>query len=453
MILNRIDDGPGTPARGTSQDVSKTPSGYKLLAPKPHQRIAPSLSLRPMQSPDYSGQAEPRRPQTRQEWDTLKDVIRHLYLVENFTLEEVANTMLRDHSFAATKRMYKRQFKRWDWKKYNTQSVQESKETGRAIEMSQGQTTCRRPMRSKRNINIESAWAIRRCSSARVPTTSATPSTKLTCANGDDKRALQLFTSLRDLIHGTFRRDNAGWSSENLRFTGLPTTGRLLVSKMDQAIRLFESKHHKQGGIMLREAFRNLEDVMERDAIEIYQVVLLYIPFYLPGRYKDVTRAWLHHVMQMLSLKKRQNPISQLAKLLYLIHLNDAEYLGPALERLFSITADTYSQLRGTKDLSTLMAIVDLLLARGDSKTSQESALAVEKLGSLVEEAAVQFGETSETTIGIEACQVTYAARLMLSPADTKIAELCKTHVGIVVQARDRLVEVMGMTAAFIAEV
>ncbi|KAE9569582.1 hypothetical protein CGMCC3_g14379 [Colletotrichum fructicola] len=199
---------------------------------------------------------------------------------------------------------------------------------------------------------------------------------------------------------------------------------------MDQAIRLFESKHHKQGGIMLREAFRNLEDVMERDAIEIYQVVLLYIPFYLPGRYKDVTRAWLHHVMQMLSLKKRQNPISQLAKLLYLIHLNDAEYLGPALERLFSITADTYSQLRGTKDLSTLMAIVDLLLARGDSKTSQESALAVEKLGSLVEEAAVQFGETSETTIGIEACQVTYAARLMLSPADTKIAELCKTHVG-----------------------
>lgn len=102
MILNRIDDGPETPARETSQDVSKAPSGYKLLAPKPHQRITPSLSLRPLQSPDSSGQAEPRRPQTRQEWDTMKDVIRHLYLVENFTLEEVANTMLRDHSFAAT---------------------------------------------------------------------------------------------------------------------------------------------------------------------------------------------------------------------------------------------------------------------------------------------------------------------------------------------------------------
>ncbi|KAL3291755.1 N1-acetylpolyamine oxidase [Colletotrichum asianum] len=430
MILNRIDDRPETPARGTSQDVSKAPSGYKLLAPKPHQRITPNLSLRPSQSPESSGQDEPRRPQTRQEWDAMKDVIRQLYMVENFTLEEVATAMLREHSFAATKRMYKRQFKRWDWKKYNTQSVQESKETGRAIEMPQGQTTCRRPMRSKRNINIESAWATRRCISARVPIASATPPTKLTCANGDDKRTLQLFSSLRDLIYGTFRRDNAGWSSENLRFTGLPTTGRLLVSQMDQAIRLFESKQYKQGGIMLREAFRSLEDVMERDAIEIYQVVLMYIPYYLPGRYKDVTRAWLHYTSQMLNLKKRHDPISQLAKLLYLIHLNNPKHLGPALERLFCITAGTYSQLRGTKDLSTLMATIDLLLARGDSKTSEESALVVEKLGSLVEEAAVQFGETSETTIGIEACQITYAARLMLSPADTKIAELCKTHVG-----------------------
>lgn len=241
---------------------------------------------------------------------------------------------------------------------------------------------------------------------------------------------MQLFISLRDLIHGTFRGDDAGWSSGELRFTGLPTTGRLLVSQMDQAIRLFESKHHKQGGMMLREAFRNLEDVMERDPIEIYQVVLLYIPFYLPARYKDVTRAWLHYVSQMLSLKKMQDPISQLAKLLYLIHVNDAQQLAPAFERLFSITADIYSQLRGTKDLSTLLASIELLLARGDSNTSQESTLVVEKLGSLVEEAADQLGETSETAIGIEAYQITAAARLMLSPADTKIAELCKTHVG-----------------------
>ncbi|KAK1838221.1 N1-acetylpolyamine oxidase [Colletotrichum chrysophilum] len=285
-------------------------------------------------------------------------------------------------------------------------------------------------MRSKRSINIESAWAIRRRSSARVPTASVTPSTKLTCANGDDKRTLQLFTSLRDLIHGTFRRDNAGWSSENLRFTGLPTTGRLLVSQMDQAIRLFESKHHKQGGIMLRETFRSLEGIMGRDAIEIYHVVLLYIPFYLPGRYKDVTRAWLHFTSQMLNLKKRHNPISQLAKLLYSIQLNDTEHLAPALERLHSITADTYTELRGTKDLSTLLATIELLLVKGCSNTSQESTTVIQKLGSLVEEAAGRFGETSETTIGIEACQITAAARLLVAPTDPEIIELCKEHVG-----------------------
>ncbi|KAF3798845.1 hypothetical protein GCG54_00008303 [Colletotrichum gloeosporioides] len=102
MILNRIDDRPETPARATSQDGSKTPSGYKLLAPKPHQRTAPNLSLRVLESPESSGQAEPRRPQTLKEWNTMKDIIRQLYLVENFTLEEVANTMLREHSFAAT---------------------------------------------------------------------------------------------------------------------------------------------------------------------------------------------------------------------------------------------------------------------------------------------------------------------------------------------------------------
>ncbi|EQB52915.1 hypothetical protein CGLO_07426 [Colletotrichum gloeosporioides Cg-14] len=425
-----MDDKPEITAWGEpSQDVSKAHSGYKLLAPKPHQRITPDFSLRPSQSPESSGQAEPRRPQTRQEWDAVKDIIRQLYLVENFTLEEVADTMLREYSLAATKRMYKRQFKRWDWKKYNTQSVQESKETGRVIEMSQGQTTCRRPMRNKRNINIESAWAIGKRSSARVPTASVTPPTKLSCANGDEKRTLQLFISLRDLIHRTFRRDNAGWSSGELRFTGLPSTGRLLVSQMDQAIRLFESKHHKQGGMMLREVFRNLEDVMKRDAIEIYQVVLLYIPFYIPGRYEDVTRAWLHYVSQMLSLMKRQDPISQLAQLLYLIHLNDAERLAPALERLFSITADTYTEFRGTKDLSAISATIELLLVNRNSGTLQKSTIIIQELGSLVEEAAAQFGETSETTIGIEACQITAAARLMVAPTDPKIIELCRTHV------------------------
>lgn len=102
MIIDRNYDKPENSAQTVSQHGSKAGPSYKLLAPKPHQRLIPTLSLRPPESPESSGQAEPRRPQTRQEWDAMKDTVRQLYLVENFTLEEVANTMLRDHSFAAT---------------------------------------------------------------------------------------------------------------------------------------------------------------------------------------------------------------------------------------------------------------------------------------------------------------------------------------------------------------
>ncbi|ERF74625.1 hypothetical protein EPUS_00755 [Endocarpon pusillum Z07020] len=56
---------------------------------------------------------------SEEEWDRHKDIIRNLYVEENKTLEELMALMLRDHSFRATKKMYKMRFAKWGLHKYN----------------------------------------------------------------------------------------------------------------------------------------------------------------------------------------------------------------------------------------------------------------------------------------------------------------------------------------------
>ncbi|KAK2007398.1 hypothetical protein LZ32DRAFT_662930 [Colletotrichum eremochloae] len=91
------------------------------------------------------------RPESQGDWNAKKDVIRRLYLDENLPLKDIIDVMSKEHSFSATERMYKRQFQKWNWKKYNTKALQRSRAEGIAVETCRGVATCRRP--AKRHLN------------------------------------------------------------------------------------------------------------------------------------------------------------------------------------------------------------------------------------------------------------------------------------------------------------
>ncbi|CCF36823.1 hypothetical protein CH063_08300 [Colletotrichum higginsianum] len=49
-----------------------------------------------------TGQTRVSRPESQEDWDAKKDTIQKLYLEENLPLQDVIDTMSKEHSFSAT---------------------------------------------------------------------------------------------------------------------------------------------------------------------------------------------------------------------------------------------------------------------------------------------------------------------------------------------------------------
>ncbi|KAL2134969.1 hypothetical protein VTI74DRAFT_10196 [Chaetomium olivicolor] len=61
----------------------------------------------------------PLVPTSAADWELRKPIIRKLYMDQNMILNEVIEIMLSRYKFKATARMYKGQFAKWKWTKYN----------------------------------------------------------------------------------------------------------------------------------------------------------------------------------------------------------------------------------------------------------------------------------------------------------------------------------------------
>uniref|UniRef100_L2FTW4 Clr5 domain-containing protein n=1 Tax=Colletotrichum fructicola (strain Nara gc5) TaxID=1213859 RepID=L2FTW4_COLFN len=66
------------------------------------------------------------RPRPGQDWDAKKDILQRLYLKENKPLGEIVGIMHHQYLFLATERMYKRQFMKWKWRKYNSEGLRQN---------------------------------------------------------------------------------------------------------------------------------------------------------------------------------------------------------------------------------------------------------------------------------------------------------------------------------------
>ncbi|KAK3988437.1 hypothetical protein QBC44DRAFT_243684 [Cladorrhinum sp. PSN332] len=62
---------------------------------------------------------KPLVPTSAADWEAKKDIIQQLYMERNIILNDVIDIMIKEHRFKATARMYKGQFSKWKWTKYN----------------------------------------------------------------------------------------------------------------------------------------------------------------------------------------------------------------------------------------------------------------------------------------------------------------------------------------------
>ncbi|KAK1845987.1 hypothetical protein CCHR01_11416 [Colletotrichum chrysophilum] len=339
--------------------------------------------------------------------------------------------MSKDHSFFAT--MYKRQFQRWNWRKYNTRGLQKCEMDGQVVERSHGQMTCRRPHKGHRNPQISKSprnkeACVHNYARSPISTNSILPE-GLRYISGNDRSTQILLKSLHDLIQGASCDEGSVWNGENIKFTGLLTAGAGVLSQLNLAIRLFTSQDFQQGGAILRKAFRSLESVVDREAIEIHQVLLLHIPYYLPSAYRDILHTYLGHLRHILEAKQKQHPIAKIAREMEAISSESSDLLMDVMERMFSTTAHNYNQLRGLDDLASIQATLESFLSTKRTPTKSESSHLLKRFEDFLESSTAMFGETSERVIEIESRQISAAARMEALSIAEGFMELCERHL------------------------
>ncbi|KAK1993411.1 hypothetical protein LX36DRAFT_729957 [Colletotrichum falcatum] len=221
------------------------------------------------------------RPESQGDWNAKKDVIRSLYLDGNLPLNDVMGIMSKEHSFSATERMYKRQFQKWNWKKYNTKAFQRSRTQGLLVETRRGVATCRRPARRHLNqVPIQVKSQSHRGSRESCAQTPPRPAGKCLYGNRLYEWAEKTYAGIRDIILDTARR-NVSWGRLN-RHQRVSPYGFAVRCSFCVAFDFFNMRDFGNFGRLLRQGFMDIEHVIAVDPepITFYEELLIHIPYH-----------------------------------------------------------------------------------------------------------------------------------------------------------------------------
>ncbi|KAK1621998.1 hypothetical protein BDP81DRAFT_476657 [Colletotrichum phormii] len=182
----------------------------------------------------------------------------------------------------------------YNWRKYKTKGVQQRSLDGKPVET---------------------------LNHSRTMVTQGASATLMLYGSESERWIEELYASLRDLMCGRQRRNI----------------------------------HH--AGAVLRQAFRDLDSVIEEEPCTSFQDLMLHIPNHLclRGRYKE-TDACLYYISKLLNIKKQGQPIARIANMMRKIGARYRDKLRNCVVQMFDIAAHLFRTLRKTVDLTSLMA-------------------------------------------------------------------------------------------------
>ncbi|KAE9569517.1 hypothetical protein CGMCC3_g14388 [Colletotrichum fructicola] len=285
------------------------------------------------------------RPRPGQDWDAKKDILQRLYLKENKPLGEIVGIMHHQYLFLATERMYKRQFMKWKWRKYNSEGLRQSQLSGDRVEMVEDEMTCQRPRRRRLGPLLGRRYTWRQENGPfPIPPTCIV---LLLNRTGDRSRSYVQYT----------RRDPE-WH-RRARFNYLPIPGRHFKALARLGAYFFDIKDFKRGGNISQEAFQGIEGILNQAPIATFRMLLLEIPNLLTDH--GILQSYLQLVSEMLGIKQRGQPIHQVAQFMSNIAASCREDLLDHMKRLRTLIMDEYVGLRGRIDLHSIEATVEAM--------------------------------------------------------------------------------------------
>lgn len=316
--------------------------------------------------------------------------------------------------------MYKRQFSKWHWRKYNAKGYWDSHFNGDQVETPSSRAKCKRPRRKQ---SKNGAARNNTDGSLEASYHGQFLSSTFTYGNRVDSSISELFVELRDLICGNNRR-NPDWSKSG-RFVILPRTGQHVGRLLNHASYLYRTNNHCASGAALRRAFILLEELTKNEAIDTYRALFFDIPYDVP---EAVLETYFGHLSRLLSINRACEPIARMAMMLERLSREARTHLFSVLGRMHDIQADLYEEIRGENDLNSLEARFESLALsdRCGAKPAEGHARFLARYDAVVKETASSFGPCSSEVLAVEQRQVLAATELSVEHHVRH--ELCERH-------------------------
>ncbi|KAK2770419.1 alpha-glucanase [Colletotrichum kahawae] len=190
------------------------------------------------------------------------------------------------------------------------------------------------------------------------------------------------------------------------------------------AERLFKAGDFGQANATFRQCFCLLETSIRSEPIDVYQALFFDIPYRIPTA--ALLSVYLSHLHRLLNVKRMGEPIAIIARLMYQAHVR-ALQLTQIIRQMHNITADYYTEIRGTHDLASLEARMEALRLHGIEKNPEKCQEIIQNFDGILTHTAERFGEFSEEVISVENWKIASAIGLTLT--SSAFVQICEAHI------------------------
>ncbi|KAK3331391.1 hypothetical protein B0H66DRAFT_469031 [Apodospora peruviana] len=331
----------------------------------------------------------PLVPTSAADWESKKAIIQELYMNKNLILNDVVDIMLSTHNFKATARMYKGQFAKWRWTKYNKSGNPSS---------SSNYKTKSRP--SRRTSTALVGCAMDHVAKPALPQSRRPPSQpaellRLLYQNEDTFQVESTLNAYSSYISKWSERETP-WRS-SLGFHDVMSQENSILQNFSIALAHFGNARTSLGGEVLRRAFLQIEDAVATgfDIQAIWDCCLAVPQLVLHLGWTDILLIFTRYLHKLTIVKMAGHPIAMIARNLYELSHRDPEQLKLYIDKGWKLWIDMVGRVRGDHDHVTIHLKRGYVILMKPEQSIVKNLL--NDFGESVQKSLVEYGQFSTT--------------------------------------------------------
>ncbi|KAH6855433.1 hypothetical protein B0I37DRAFT_423789 [Chaetomium sp. MPI-CAGE-AT-0009] len=269
-------------------------------------------------------------PTSASDWESKKQIIRELYMDQNMILNEVIDILISKHKFKATARMYKGQFAKWRWTKYNKSGKPGSIKPTRSRVAKKNTTT----RNWKPSAQAGEMWELIPVQAQHLA--SLSQHAHLQYLTDEERRVETTLSAYAALISHWSERETP-WrtvSDQPPNFCELFQPRRYsILQHVRSAHDCFLAGQPQQGGDMLRRAFLGIESAVENgvDMEALWDCCLAVPHLVLTTGWTDMLAIFTRYLHQYTTIKlQSHHPLTHIAGSLHRLSTTPHQPTDPA---------------------------------------------------------------------------------------------------------------------------